>query len=166
MRVQVTRFGNFSCWFETDRTRMDKKTYIVFKIHKLLILFPMIPFKLAQNLVLQCSACIQLIHKRNNNQLKHKALANIWYISSFSCLIIVPMWTWLSTNSCENKYEDQNLWKKKMVQCSDCSLYSRVPNRSPCAFISGKVCLLTLIEPKRQTLPEINAQGLLFGTLE
>ena len=45
-------------------------------------------------------------------------------------------------------------------------LYSRVPNRSPCAFISGKVCLLGSIKVRRQTLPEINAQGLLFGTLE
>ena len=45
-------------------------------------------------------------------------------------------------------------------------MYSNVPNKRARTFISGKVCLLTLIEPKRQTLPEINAQGLLFGTLE
>ena len=44
--------------------------------------------------------------------------------------------------------------------------YSRVPNRSPCAFISGKVCILGSIKVRRQTLPEINAHGLLFGTLE
>jgi hypothetical protein len=31
-----------------------------------------------------------------------------------------------------------------------------LPNRYVCTFISGKVCLLTLIEAKRQTLPEIN----------
>ena len=34
--------------------------------------------------------------------------------------------------------------------------YSILPNRYVCTFISGKVCLLTLIEAKRQTLPEIN----------
>ena len=45
-------------------------------------------------------------------------------------------------------------------------MYSRVPNRSPCAFISGKVCLLTLIEPKRQTLPEISVYTCLFGSIE
>ena len=41
--------------------------------------------------------------------------------------------------------------------------YSSVPNRRAYTFISGKVCLLTSIENKRQTLPEING---LFGTLE
>ena len=35
--------------------------------------------------------------------------------------------------------------------------YSSVPNN--CTFISGKVCFLTLIEAKRQTLSEINLQG-------
>ena len=44
--------------------------------------------------------------------------------------------------------------------------YSNVPNKRACTFISGKVCLLTLIEPKRQTLPEINVHARLFGTLE
>ena len=34
--------------------------------------------------------------------------------------------------------------------------YSSVPNRRACTFISGKVCLLTSIEDKRQTLPEIS----------
>ena len=33
-------------------------------------------------------------------------------------------------------------------------MYSSVPNRSACTFISGKVCLLTLIEDKGQTLPD------------
>ena len=37
--------------------------------------------------------------------------------------------------------------------------YSNVPNKRACTFISGKVCLLTLIEPKRQILSKINAQG-------
>ena len=27
--------------------------------------------------------------------------------------------------------------------------YSNVPNKRACMFISGKVCLLTLIEPKK-----------------
>ena len=44
--------------------------------------------------------------------------------------------------------------------------YSYVPNKRACTFISGKVCLLTLIEPKRQTLPEINMHACLFGTLK
>ena len=43
--------------------------------------------------------------------------------------------------------------------------YSRVQNNWPCMFISGNVCLLTLIEAKRQTLPKINVHGQLFGTL-
>ena len=34
------------------------------------------------------------------------------------------------------------------------------------SFISSKVCLLTSIEDKRQTLPEINMHARLFGTLE
>ena len=33
-------------------------------------------------------------------------------------------------------------------------------------FISSKVCPLTSIEPKRQTLPEINVNACLFGKLE
>ena len=37
--------------------------------------------------------------------------------------------------------------------------YSNVPNKRACMFISGKVCLLTLIESNRQSLP-------IFGTLE
>ena len=44
--------------------------------------------------------------------------------------------------------------------------YSNVPNKHACTFISGKVCPLTLIEPKRQTLPGINVHACLFGTLE
>ena len=44
--------------------------------------------------------------------------------------------------------------------------YSSVPNRCACSFISGKVCLLSSIDAKRQTLPEINVQARLFGTLE
>ena len=35
-------------------------------------------------------------------------------------------------------------------------VYSSVLNRQPCTFISGKVCILTLIEAKRQTLAEIS----------
>ena len=59
----------------------------------------------------------------------------------------------------------------RLVQVSMFTLGSvliqhRVPNGSPCAFISGKVCLLGSIKFRRKTLPEINAQGLLFGTLE
>ena len=45
-------------------------------------------------------------------------------------------------------------------------VYSSVLNRQPCMFISSKVCILTLIEAKRQTLPEINVQGCLFRALE
>ena len=45
-------------------------------------------------------------------------------------------------------------------------VYSNVPNKRACTFISGKVCPLTLIEPKRQTLLEINMHARLFGTLE
>ena len=41
-----------------------------------------------------------------------------------------------------------------------------MPNKRACTFISGKVCPLTLKEPKRQTLPEINVHARLFGTLE
>ena len=44
--------------------------------------------------------------------------------------------------------------------------YSNVQNKRACTFISGKVCPLTLIEPKRQTLLEINMHAHLFGTLE
>ena len=42
-------------------------------------------------------------------------------------------------------------------------MYSNVPNKRACTFI---VCLRTLIEPKRQTLPEINLHARLFGILE
>ena len=45
-------------------------------------------------------------------------------------------------------------------------MYSNVPNKRARTFISGKVCLLTLIEPEWQTLPEINVHARLFGTLE
>ena len=45
-------------------------------------------------------------------------------------------------------------------------LYSILPNRRVYTFISSKVCLLTLIETKRQTSPEINIQGHLFRTLK
>ena len=44
--------------------------------------------------------------------------------------------------------------------------YSRVKNRRPCTFISGKVCLLASIKVKRQTLQERNVQSRLFRTLE
>jgi hypothetical protein len=49
--------------------------------------------------------------------------------------------------------------------------YSNVPNKRTYTFISCKVCPLTSIEPKRQTLPEINVHALcmharLFGKLE
>ena len=36
------------------------------------------------------------------------------------------------------------------------SMHSNVPNKRACTFISGNVCPLTLIVPKRQTFPEIN----------
>ena len=45
-------------------------------------------------------------------------------------------------------------------------MYSSVPNRRPCTFISGKGCLLASMKVKRQTLPDINVQDRLFGTLE
>ena len=45
-------------------------------------------------------------------------------------------------------------------------MYSILPNRHVCAFISDKVCLLILIEAKRQTLPEINVYTRLFGSIE
>ena len=41
-----------------------------------------------------------------------------------------------------------------------------MPNKRAYTFISGKVCLLTLIEPKTQTLLEITVHARLFGTLE
>ena len=44
--------------------------------------------------------------------------------------------------------------------------YSSVPNRRACTFISNKVCLLSSIDVKRQTLLEINVHVCLFGTLE
>ena len=40
--------------------------------------------------------------------------------------------------------------------------YSSVPNRRACTFISGKVCLLSSIDVKRKTLPEINMHACLF----
>ena len=52
-----------------------------------------------------------------------------------------------------------------MVNQSPCG-YSNVPNTRVYTFISSKDCLLTLIEPKRQTLLEINVYAHLFGTLE
>ena len=55
-------------------------------------------------------------------------------------------------------------WILGLKSCS--SVYSSVPNRHACTFISGKVCLLTLIEDKIQTLPEINVHARLIGTLE
>ena len=70
MKIQVTRFGNFSCWFETECTRMDKKNYKMFKNTQIVDFFFKIPFKLAQNLVLQC---LYSADKGNNNQLKHMA---------------------------------------------------------------------------------------------
>ncbi len=45
-------------------------------------------------------------------------------------------------------------------------IYSRVRNRRACTFISGKVCLLSSINVKRQTWPEIKVHARLFGTLE
>ena len=39
-------------------------------------------------------------------------------------------------------------------------------NKRAYTLISGKVCHLTLIEPKRQTLPEINVYTRLFGSIE
>ena len=41
-----------------------------------------------------------------------------------------------------------------------------MPNKHACTFISGKVCPLTWIEPKRQTLPKINMHARLFGASE
>ena len=46
------------------------------------------------------------------------------------------------------------------------SMYSNMPNKRACMFISGKVCLLGSIEVRGQTLPEINVHARLFGTLE
>ena len=40
-----------------------------------------------------------------------------------------------------------------------------MPNKRACTFISGKVCILTLIEPKIQTLPEINVHARSFCIL-
>ena len=57
-------------------------------------------------------------------------------------------------------YLPSNCLSKYLVQ------YSNVPNKPACTFISGKVCLLTLIEPKRQTFLEINVHAGLCGTLE
>ena len=44
--------------------------------------------------------------------------------------------------------------------------YSILPNKRVYTFISGQVCLVTLIEPKRQTWPEINMYTRLFGSIE
>ena len=44
--------------------------------------------------------------------------------------------------------------------------YSILPNKRVYTFISGQVCLLTLLEPKRQTWPEINVYTRLFGSIE
>ena len=44
--------------------------------------------------------------------------------------------------------------------------YSSVPKRHACTFISGKVCLLSSIDVKRQSLQEINMREHLFGRLE
>ena len=44
--------------------------------------------------------------------------------------------------------------------------YSSVPKRHACTFISGKVCLLSSIDVKRQTLLEINVHARLSRTLE
>ena len=45
-------------------------------------------------------------------------------------------------------------------------MYSSVPNRSGCTFIAGKVCLLSSIDVRRQTLPGINVHARLLGTLK
>ena len=58
------------------------------------------------------------------------------------------------------------LWIIEFWVESHDSTYSNVPNKRACTFISGKVCPLTLIEPKRQTLSDINVHARLFGTLE
>ena len=73
--------------------------------------------------------------------------------------------------------EDSSLIQKKSKNClyptwanksptKICWKYSNVPNRRSCMFISGKVCLLSSNNVKRQTLPEINVHARLFGTLE
>ena len=51
-------------------------------------------------------------------------------------------------------------------KCQNWPEYTSVPNRRACMFISGKVGLLSCIDVKRQTLPEINVHAHLFGTLE
>ena len=43
------------------------------------------------------------------------------------------------------------------------STYSYLPNRHACMLIVGKVCLLTLIEAKIQTLPAISVPARLLG---
>ena len=45
-------------------------------------------------------------------------------------------------------------------------VYSSVPNRRICTFISGKVYLLSSIDVKRQTLTEINVHARLFGRVK
>ena len=44
--------------------------------------------------------------------------------------------------------------------------YFSVPNRHARTIISSKVCRLSSIYVKRQTLPEINVHARLFSTLE
>ena len=44
--------------------------------------------------------------------------------------------------------------------------YSWLSNKQTCLLISGKVCLLILIEAKRQTLPEISKHVLLLDDQE
>ena len=55
---------------------------------------------------------------------------------------------------------------KKLVILPNLSQYSSVRNRHACTFISGKICLLSSIDVRRQTLPEKNVHARLFGTLE
>ena len=43
--------------------------------------------------------------------------------------------------------------------------YSYLSNRRACTLIAGKICLLTLIEAKRQTLPAISVHARLLDVL-
>ena len=43
------------------------------------------------------------------------------------------------------------------------SIYSYLSNRQACMLIVGKVCLLILMEAKRQTLPAIGVHARLLG---
>ena len=56
--------------------------------------------------------------------------------------------------------------KVRHILCPSLVGYSIVLNRQPCTFISSKVCLLTLIDAERQSLPERNIHDFLFRTLE